>query len=359
MTNKEKTLFVKLCSFMDENKNELSALLQDSASPAVLGQLFFNRMQGVAYGVLLKNNLLGDVNREFRNSLKAAWEQNRLKNKSFFAAVQHLSGVLRGKADKYAMLKGAVLCKKYPEGYRTSNDIDLLLLPEDITEIGSVLSNAGFRQGEIKSGEFVPATRKEIIESRMMRGETVPYILEINLPMLKYLEVDLNFSLDYKNGDIETLKRMLAKAKEIAVKDLKVQTLCEEDFFLHLCGHLHKEAATLPWVQMKRDMSLYKYCDIYMLLYDLSDDAIGRIFTRAEELHMADICAFSILQTAQLFKSVNEAAVKAARRALGGSTDILDIVLSPKDKKLLRYTEPSVLERFFSRDSAALLEEVE
>ena len=31
----------------------------------------------------------------------------------------------------YALLKGAYLCSLYPLGYRTSNDIDVLVLPEN------------------------------------------------------------------------------------------------------------------------------------------------------------------------------------------------------------------------------------
>ena len=80
------------------------------------------------------------------------------------------------------MLKGAVLCKKYPKGYRTSNDIDLLVCPERVTQIGKALIKEGFRQGDIRNGTFIPASRKEIIESRMTRGETIPYIKEVNLP---------------------------------------------------------------------------------------------------------------------------------------------------------------------------------
>ena len=81
MTDKEKQLFKSLCSFKSKSFDEN---LLDAATPTVLGQLFFNRMQGIAYGVLKNNNLLGKVNREFKNSLKAAYQTNMEKNESFF-----------------------------------------------------------------------------------------------------------------------------------------------------------------------------------------------------------------------------------------------------------------------------------
>lgn len=45
----------------------------------------------------------------------------------------------------------------------------------------------------------------------MNRGETVPYILEADYPFMKFLEVDINFSLDYKPTDGESVRGMLQR----------------------------------------------------------------------------------------------------------------------------------------------------
>ena len=50
MDAKEKNLFLKLCSFKTADYDDIAVLLQKAASPEVLGHLFFNRMQAVAYG---------------------------------------------------------------------------------------------------------------------------------------------------------------------------------------------------------------------------------------------------------------------------------------------------------------------
>ena len=105
----------------------------------------------------------------------------------------------------------------------------------------------------------------------MTRGETVPYIKKVKFPEMQFLEVDINFSLDYKQGDTALLEEMM-KNTVIEEKDgFCVRTLRRDDFFIHLCAHLYKEATTLPWVEMRRDMTLYKYCDIYMLLNNASN----------------------------------------------------------------------------------------
>lgn len=355
MKEKEKKLFKALCKFKDEFSE--SSLIE-FATPAVLGHLFFNRMQGVAYDTLKKNGLLGKINREFRNSLGAAFEQNVQKNESFRKCIVMLSDILSPCDCKVAMLKGAYLCAHYPEGYRTSNDVDLLVLPKDVTTIGNMLTASGFKQGNVRNGEFIPATRQQIIESKMMRGETVPYIKEVNLPFMKFFEVDINFSLDYKNSNGDTLSDMLSNICIKNEKELSIPTLDDADFFIHLCAHLYKEATTLPWIEMHRDMTLYKYCDIYMLLSEMTDKQLRKVFARATELGMEKICAYTVLETLGLFDMDNTFAYGISYVALEDDPDFCLKVVSPKDKKTLMYQTDDVTERFFMESRESDLKEV-
>lgn len=357
MNTKEKELFLELCKFNNVRAEVLKDLLPQYATAGVLGSLFINRMSGVAYDVLRSNGLLGTIDREFRNSLYNSYLQNTQKNESFFKCVQMLNDILKEHSGKYAMLKGAVLCRLYPTGYRTSNDIDLLVMPESITEIGNTLIKAGFRQGSIKNGEFIPATRREIIESKMMRGETVPYILTVNLPFMKFLEVDINFSLDYKNSDANGISKMLSRTNCINVKGLEITTLDKYDFLLHLCCHLYKECTTLPWIVMKRDMTLYKFLDIYLLLDLFTEDDAKRIFERAVELGIEDICACVILWTKKLLGVSNKAAVKLSKAQLSENRGILDTVIAPSEHKTYIYKQHDVKKRFFARTRINLLKE--
>lgn len=355
MKEKEKQLFKALCKFKDQF---FDATLVEFATPSVLGHLFFNRMQGIAYDTLKRNRLLGKVNREFRNSLGAAYDQNVQKNESFLKCVVMLSKILAPCDCKVAMLKGAYLCAHYPNGYRTSNDVDLLTLPKDVTTVGHLLSVSGFKQGSVRNGEFIPATRQEIIESKMMRGETVPYIKEVNLPFMKFFEVDINFSLDYKNGNGDVLADMLSNVCIKNEKELSVPTLDDSDFFIHLCAHLYKEATTLPWIEMHRDMTLYKYCDIYMLLSEMTDVQIKRVFARAAELGMEKICAYTILETIRLFDMDNTFAYGISHATLEDDPNFCLKVISPKDKKILMYQTNNVTDRFFMESRVDDLKEV-
>lgn len=355
MEEKEKQLFKALCKFKDCSFN---VSLLDSATPTVLGYIFSNRMQGIAYNTLRKNDLLGKIDREFRNSLSAAYEQNIQKNKSFAVCVKKLSDILYRYNCNAAMLKGAYLCSHYPLGCRTSNDVDLLVLPKDVTAVGNALAAEGFAQGYIRGGEFVPASRHEIISSRMMRGETVPYIKEVNLPFMRFFEVDINFSLDYKNGNDDILEDML---KNISFKEkngISIPTLDDSDFFIHLCAHLYKEATTLPWIKMHRDMTLYKYCDIYMFLTEMTDLNIQKTFERATALGMEKICAYAILETIDLFDMDKGLAFEISLQTISGDPTFCAKVVSPADRKTFIYQTFSASNRFFMASRINDLKEV-
>ena len=318
-------------------------------------------MQGVAFGTLKENYVSEKVNREFYNSLKSAYERNLSKNESYFKCVGFLSEILEKCSCNVAMLKGAYLCSHYPKGYRTSNDIDVLVCPQNISKVGEKLLESGFNQGYVRNGNFVPASRTDIIKSRMTRGETIPYIKEVNLPEIKYLEVDINFSLDYKNSDTGILEKILDNCCVVSENGLNIMTLKKEDFFIHLCAHLYKEATTLPWIEMKRDMSLYKYCDIYMLISEMSEAEIISVFERAKEFEMEKICAFAIIGTFALFniESSKSFALELATDAVSSDTDYMNIVTVPSEKKLMIYKTEDISERFFMKNRLNDLKEVD
>lgn len=355
MKKEEKELFKNLCSFRSDNLDER---LLEYATPEVLGHLFFNRMQSIAYGNLMQKGLLNKVGREFRNSLKAGYDVCCEKNVYFRRCVDYTAKILNRCNCKFAFLKGAYLCMLYPNGFRTSNDLDILVAPNDVSEISKALIDAGFIQGHVKNDVLVPASRKEIIESKIMRGETVPFIKKVDYPHMKFFEVDINFSLDYKNNEPTLLINMLENIRDVTISGVSIPTLSMQDFFIHLCSHLYKEATSMPWVRMNRDMSLYKYCDIYFLLADMTKEQIEEIFDRAISLNLENFCAFSILQTAQLFNLIDSYAVKIAYEVLRNDSDFLHRVISPSDKKLYLYQNRNVFERLFCNNRINLLKEV-
>lgn len=357
MKKEEKELFFALCRFREANGEKIREYVSAGAdTPAVLGHLLFNRMGGAAYGVLLKNELLSKVNREFRNTLKGVYVQNLQRNKSYFACVHMLAQALRECRGKYVMLKGAYLCGYYPGGYRTSNDIDILVHPNDLHLVEAALQKAGFRQGYIRNECFVSAQRKDIISSRIMRGETVPFIKEVNLPQMKFLEVDMNFSLDYKNGGDDAVKEIIAGGCERCPAGKRIPTPSADDFFIHLCEHLYKEAAAYPWVEMRRDMTLYKFCDIYTLLWDRDLKENGALTERIRKLGTQKACYYAVYAVKELL-GLPEAGEKLLESLQPEDTAFLHEVVTPHDRGRAVYLQKDFKKRFWAADRRTLLRE--
>ena len=232
-----------------------------------------------------------------------------------------------------------------------------MVRPEDISEIGDALKNAGFMQGYIKNDTFVPATRSEIIRSRVMNGETVPYIKEVNFPFMKYLEIDINFSLDYKNGDSANLSEMISRAKKITTKNTEIVTLDKYDFIIHLCEHLYKEATTMPWIKMKRDMTLYKYCDLYYLLQDFGEFDSLMLISRIKLTNTEDTCYYAIASTKYLFNNDCKAYNYFFRSIKPKDHRILERIENPSGAKPLFYKEKNIKKRFFSNNRVSMIGE--
>ena len=110
-------------------------------------------------------------------------------------------------------------------------------------------------------------------------------------------------------------------------------------------------------MKMKRDMTLYKYADLYLLLDRMSDSEISEFFRCAEERGLGKICAFAILQTAELFDFKAPALLTQAKEALLEEKDFLHRVVSPGEKKTYLYRTRDITERFFLDDRVSDLQE--
>lgn len=323
----------------------------------LLGQLCMHRLAGAAYRTLVATKQLSSINREMRTTLQMLYSGNMRKNESMKICMKELSKILADEEFPYAALKGAILVNLYPEGVRTSNDIDFLVNRSDLTKITRLLLDNGFSQGYIRNNIFVPATRRNIVNALINRGETTPFIKKVNLPEMKYLEVDVNISLDESAFRSETaVSKMLQKLR--FDKNIGLYTLDKADFLIHLCTHLYKEASVYQWVQMGRDLSLYKFLDIFLFCQkELSKEDVPLLIERAKQYQVEEACYYSIYHTSLLW-DMNEKFVQLLlegldRRSLG----FLDEVYSPEEQKTYWFTIPFI-ERLFVERRERYLREV-
>lgn len=272
----------------------------------LLGGILLNKVVGISFDKCIKAPEY-TFTKEFIDTLECIYHNNIESNKRFLNGVKYLSGILKEQDIPYALLKGAFLIGDlYPMGYRTSNDVDILINEENISDMQKVLRDNGFIQGTYKRGKGISAaSRREIVESRMNYGETVPFVKLIdNHP----LQVDINFSVDYKpNAERTIISIFLNDAIKVEREGYSFFTLEEKDFLIHLCLHLYKEATTYDWILAKRDLLLYKFSDINLLIHKYANKKYcEELSERIKELGVEKECYYAFENTSVIFRELNQ-----------------------------------------------------
>lgn len=338
----ENLAILELCKFFSSKKSLEIEFLKSLNLPYVLGQVQYNRLGGITYYTLHKIGALSKLNREFRNTLSKTYQQNIIQSESFLKSEDYLSDLFKSASFKYAFLKGAYLVKLYPLGLRTSNDFDILISSKDLYAVELILRNAGFVQGDVKSGLIKEATREEIISSRMNRGETVPWVKQVDLPGQKFIEVDLNFSMDFKAKQSKYLvEEILDNANQKIETDSGfLYTLSHADFLIHLCTHLFKEATVISWVRMGRDLSLYKFTDIYLFVEKFFETTFAeRFISKVKHYGLQKQCYYALERSKELFNIENDVLNKILSEIKPEDILFLNEIYSPSDNKIYFYKE--------------------
>lgn len=358
---KEKVLVLELARVFDFKKDIIQSLLEQVRDyPRLLGWITYNRMGGPACYVLQRCGLLSKMNREVRNVLIAIYNMNLLQQGLFASNLAYLAQLFQNASFPYAFLKGAYLSTCiYPRGLRTSNDFDVLVQRDDIGKCERLLLENGFIQGKYlaDTDTIQKAGRREIIASRMNRGETVPFLKR---RQGKILEVDINFSLDYKaKTQRDIIPDLLSDPLTFPAGDGRLYALSEVKCLLQLCLHLYKEATVYNWVEMGRDLCLYKFMDIYAFLLKKDGTFLRAFADKALTYGLEEGCYYAIYNTAQLYPSLLEkpSVRDALERLRPRRLDYMKQIVYPEGGKRFQYDD-DFTDWFFAPDRCARLREI-
>lgn len=247
----------------------------------------------------LKNNLYAQIERQENMQ----WWAKRIEDALNDEKIEH--AFLKGSILATALMGQAIKAKYlYDVGERISNDIDLLVHPKDLTKVNNILREYGFSQGfwNFRTDDVELLSRKEIINRRMNRGETAPYMYKTQGAQM-FCEIDVNFSMDYlPSGNEKMLENMLSNVKEY---DNGLSSLDTEDFFIHLLMHQHKEMIVLSMVKRNKDIELYKYLDIYRFIIS---DVLNweKYYQKVNDYNIRNQCDIVLGAMANLFDTVKE-----------------------------------------------------
>lgn len=265
---REQKLFYFLVMYQKEHQEVVQKMFEyDLDYYTLLGYLCFNRLAGLAYYNIRKCGYKVQ-NEQFLFALENMYNAQVFRNSQMYLEINKINCALKNAKFPFAFLKGSILSNTiYTKGLRISNDVDILINASNISDLVRALEPLGYVQGEydIKSQKVNKPTRRDIVFRRMNWGEAYPLVKTFQSDFMKYLEIDINFSLDWipdnPNGAVS---HMLNNTTEYG--DGGLQSLSLEDFFIHLLMHLYKELILFTCVECMRDMEYYKFVDILWFL---------------------------------------------------------------------------------------------
>ena len=233
-----------------------------------------------------------------------------------------------------------------------ANDIDILISASDLTKVEKILTKLNFKQGyyDYKKNKIILFSRKEIINRRINRGETAPFVLKTSNKIVPFIEIDLNFSVNETANDTLSNKLLNNTIAYLSIKNTYIRSLSKYDFVIFLIMHAYKEMNVLFMIKHNKDLLLYKFLDLYLLLKDMN---LLTLYNLIVEYNIEKEAKLVIQATAILFKC------EALTNYLNNfSCDEKLIIKDYENKKNYIFTN-SIQERILNFNNLKYLKEID
>ncbi|MBT9164590.1 MAG: hypothetical protein DDT23_00592 [candidate division WS2 bacterium] len=274
MIKKEHNAVLEIVKFGNKKRktDKLIAVLEDNTLNwiEILGYLCYHRVAGLAYEAI---NAVDVRKLDFPVffTLYMIHQSQNIRTEFQKEYVKIISSTLCETNIEHVFLKGLVLSSTiYPVGTRAFNDIDILVSKKSIQSVKKVLYELGFLQGkyDYKKDTIDEFDQDTITQSINTRGEMAPFVKIVNEKTIKTIDVDVNFSLDWKpDGSDEAVDYFLNERVLTPVdNNFSIYSLKEEHLFIHLCSHFYKDSALVDLVKKRKVLDLYKFVDIYTFI---------------------------------------------------------------------------------------------
>ncbi|OPH48002.1 hypothetical protein BC351_39120 [Paenibacillus ferrarius] len=297
---------------LDEEQELIQLLKTHGDWSAIIGKLIVYRSVGIAYKrleyMLTKMDIKEFAYKKIYNILKDMYRVQFIRLSEQAKQVYEIAEAFEKAGVRYSVLKGLALAAGLYQdlGSRSSNDMDVMVHPDELEDALHVLRECGYIQGELNILKDViePASRRDVVTRPMVSHEVIPFQKKVeNNPFMTKHEVDLQFSIDLmtSNRTDVAVDEFLSRRILIETKEGAFHSLSWEDHFLFLCVHFYKEASTDYALKLYNDLSLYKLCDLIYLLNSTHIELIKhKIMNRAKEygLEKAVFYAMHYLQEA-------------------------------------------------------------
>lgn len=216
------------------------------------------------------------VTNQYGNNSLGVYTSNKIFNylhhKIRLETCHRLFKLLTENQIPFAVLKGPYLSQvAYGEmGWRSSNDVDLLVKRDDLSQVIHICKEDGFLNGhwDAQKKAIVPLSREEKFFYTMNTHQVAPLIKLTSYPQLPYAMLDINFSLKWgEDHEPVDVAAFLEDCLQVEYGGVAFPVLRGEKFLIQLCLHNYKDANSLYLLAQNNGINLRNFCDIYYFIF--------------------------------------------------------------------------------------------
>ncbi len=203
----------------------------------------------------------------------------------------------------YAVIKGAVLSDQIygNSAYRTSGDIDLLIAPDNVQEVKSILKKHGFIQGYVNGNDIVPYSRQELIYQKAFTHQMAAFVKPTGVMLFPFVNIDVNLDIFWGESERKAdMQSFLQNREDYNVLGVEVQKLKPIYEFISLCMHHYKDCNSL-YLLSERGVNLSLFCDIYYYITKVAPDPF-QLKNACDSYGVTDYVAYCVFHTYRLFE---------------------------------------------------------
>jgi len=361
MVKKEYNAVLEIVKFGNKQKetDKLLAVLEDKTLNwiEILGYLCYHRVAGLAYEIINAVNIR-KLDFPVFFAIYMIHQSQSIRTELQKEYIKSISLALREANIEHVFLKGSVLSSTiYPIGTRAFNDIDILVLKKSIQSVKKVLYELGFLQGkyDYKNGVVDKFDQDTITQSINTRSEMAPFVKIVDDKTIKTIDVDVNFSLDWKpDGSDESVNNFLSERVLVPFdSNFSIYSLKKEHLFIHLCSHFYKDSALIDFVKKRKVLDLYKFVDIYTFIQTYFEEIdIERIFNDSLKYGFDKHVFFTLNYTTKVFPDMltikNVDSLYQKYNYI--NDDVMTVIFDQYNSEIKMKDKSSLVDRLFSYD---------
>lgn len=243
-------------------------IIEDLVDEDIMPFLIKHRLEGAFYykyiNKLMKCNISSDLIRD----LRIKFEYYNLRDTYIKKELKQLDEILCINNLQYKLTKGVVLSECiYNKGVRYYGDIDIIIRKEQLDKVKKSLVGLGYQQGRLDNWRIYDVTDAEKNFYEENTHQTIPFF-KLGAPGEIPLCVDVNFALSsgepFENKNF--INFIFNDNSTIQIVSNKYPTISIEMLFINVCVNLYRDAMSLVRIRENKDIYLYQYMDIYMLI---------------------------------------------------------------------------------------------